>query len=127
MQGNLELSFQDLKCKLVINVADGKILGNIIDILFTPLNGKILGFLVPGAKKSFFKPCENIFIPYSQVCKIGIDVILVELFVDTKPACPCPPKNKYSNLIGVLNENENINNDNENSNIEVIDPRIYPS
>ena len=127
MQGNLELSFQDLKCKLVINVADGKILGNIIDILFTPLNGKILGFLVPGAKKSFFKPCENIFIPYSQVCKIGIDVILVELFVDTKPACPCPPKNKYSNLIGVLNENENINNDNENSKIEVIDPSIYPS
>ena len=54
MQG-LEVSYQDLKCKIVINVADGKILGNIIDIIFTPLNGKILGFLVPGAKKSFWK------------------------------------------------------------------------
>ena len=125
MQGNLELSFQDLKCKLVINVADGKILGNIIDVIFTPLNGKILGFLVPGAKKSFFKPCENIFIPYSQVCKIGIDVILVELFVDTKPSCPCPPPNKYSNLIGVLNENRDEAN--EESKIEVIDPKLYPS
>lgn len=122
MQGNLELSFQDLKCKLVINVADGKILGNIVDVIFTPINGKILGFLVPGAKKSFFKPCENIFIPYSQVCKIGVDVILVELFVDTKPSCPCPP-NKYSNLIGVLNENGEVE---ENSKIEVIDPKLYP-
>jgi len=125
MQGNLKLSFQDLKCKLVINVADGKILGNIIDVIFTPLNGKILGFLVPGAKKSFFKSCENIFIPYSQVCKIGIDVILVELFVDTKPSCPCPPPDKYSNLIGVLNEN--CDEANEESKIEVIDPKLYPS
>lgn len=123
MQGNLEFSFQDLKCKLVINVTDGKILGNIIDVIFTPLNGKIIGFLVPGAKKSFFKPCDNIFIPYSQVCKIGVDVILVELFVDTKPNCPCPPKNKYANLIGVLNENEL---ENESSKIEVIDPSLYP-
>lgn len=123
MQGNLELSFQDLKCKLVINVADGKILGNIIDVIFTPLNGKILGFLVPGAKKSFFKPCDNIFIPYSQVCKIGVDVILVELFVDTKPTCPCPP-NKYSNLIEVLNEN---GEETQESKIEVIDPKLYPS
>lgn len=125
MQGNLEISYQDLKCKLVINVADGKILGNIIDIIFTPLNGKILGFLVPGAKRGFFRPCENIFIPYCQVCKIGVDVILVELFVDTKP-CPCPPRNKLDRAINILSDKQEDDTFNKEK-IEVIDPKIYPS
>ena len=119
MPCSLEVSFQDLKCKYVINVADGKILGHIIDVIFTPINGKILGFLVPGAKKSFFKPCDNIFIPYSSVCKIGIDVILVELFVDEKPNLKnkCDPK-----LIGILKEEES-----NDYNIDVVDPKIYPT
>ncbi|MBE5745820.1 MAG: YlmC/YmxH family sporulation protein [Clostridiales bacterium] len=125
MQG-LEISYQDLKCKLVINVADGKILGNIIDIIFTPLNGKILGFLVPGAKKSFWKSCDNIFIPYSQVCKIGVDVILVELFVDSSPCCPCPPKNKLNKAINILHNEQNNEENEDLSKIEVIDPKIYP-
>ncbi len=137
MQGNLEFSFSDLKCKLVINVADGKILGNIIDVIFFPQTGKILGFVVPGAKKSFFSKCENIFIPYSCVCKIGLDVILVELFVDTNP-CPCPTKNKkLNNMINILDDkNNNPQNASEQKyeapitdedyKIEVIDPNIYP-
>lgn len=126
MQG-LEVSYQDLKCKLVINVADGKILGNIIDIIFTPLNGKILGFLVPGAKKSFWKSCDNIFIPYNQVCKIGVDVILVELFVDCKPSCPCPPHSKLNKAINILNEEQKEDENEEDRKIEVIDPKIYPN
>ena len=135
MQGQLEFSFSDLKCKLVINVADGKILGNIIDIIFFPQTGKILGFVVPGAKKSFFSKSENIFIPYNCVCKIGLDVILVELFVDTKP---CPPNKKLNNLINILDEKPNTDPSptqnlkyeapltEEDYKIEVIDPNIYP-
>ncbi len=137
MQQQLEFSFSDLKCKLVINVTDGKILGNIIDVIFFPQTGKILGFVVPGAKKSFFSKCENIFIPYNCVCKVGLDVILVELFVDTKP-CPTSPNKKLNNMINILDENNSQQNasslsDNTSSNlaeddykIEVIDPRIYP-
>lgn len=121
MQGKLEVSLQDLKCKCVINVTDGKILGNIIDVIFTPLNGKILGFLVPGAKKSWFKCPENIFIPYNCVCKIGIDVILVELFVDCNNNSNC--KNNCNNLIGVLNEEENL----DENKIQIVDPKIYPN
>lgn len=122
MQGNLEFSFLDLKCKLVVNVTDGKILGNIIDIVFSPNCGKILGFLVPGAKKSFFKSCENIFIPYSCVCKVGVDVILVELFVNPPP----PSCNRNQNLVNLLEKNENqaVDKDYENN---YIDPKIYPS
>ena len=133
MQSQLEFSFSDLKCKLVINVTDGKILGNIIDVVFLPQAGKILGFIVPGAKKSFFKSAENIFIPYNCVCKVGIDVILVELFVDSKPSCPpnCCPTNKFNNMINILENNENLSKNDENCQneeykIEVIDPSVYP-
>ena len=65
----MEVSFSDLKCKEVINVVDGKRLGSVIDVIFHSCNGKILGFIVPGAKKGFnlFKSCENIFIPYNNI------------------------------------------------------------
>lgn len=115
--GGLEFSYTELKCKLVVNVLDGKILGNIIDIIFIPQTGKIMGFLVPGARKSFFKSSDNIFIPYSAVCKVGCDVILVELFVECKTKVPPSPKN---NLIGVLEENGE-------EKIPVVDAKIYPS
>lgn len=108
MQCGQEFSFQDLKCKTVVNVLDGKILGNIVDIVFFPETGKILGFVVPGEKKSWFKPCDNIFIPYSCVCKVGVDCILVKLFVETKNP-QCLPKNPY-NMIGILDENKNEQN-----------------
>jgi len=115
MQCGQEFSFQDLKCKLVINVLDGKILGNIIDIVFFPQTGKILGFVVPGEKKGWFKSCENIFIPYSCVCKVGIDVILVQLLVDTKPGLQAG--NNLGNMIGILDDNQKIQ-DNQNAGLE---------
>ena len=115
MQCGQEFSFQDLKCKLVINVLDGKILGNIIDIVFFPQTGKILGFVVPGEKKGWFKSCENIFIPYSCVCKVGIDCILVQLLVDTKPSLQVG--NNLSNMIGILDDNQKIQ-DNQNASLE---------
>lgn len=117
MQCGQEFSFQDLKCKLVINVLDGKILGNIIDIIFFPQTGKILGFVVPGEKRGWFKPCETIFIPYSCVCKVGIDCILVRLCVDSKQA-----KDKFNNFIGILDDNQAKQNSNlKNNSNEVID------
>lgn len=125
MQGNLEFSFLDLKCKLVVNVTDGKILGNIIDIIFSPVSGKILGFLVPGAKKSFFKPCENIFIPYCSVCKVGIDVILVELFVNPSPPPPC--KNKKLGCVNLLEKTDENGETVRDYECNVIDPQVYPS
>lgn len=115
MQCGQEFSFQDLKCKLVINVLDGKILGNIIDIVFFPQTGKILGFVVPGEKKGWFKSCENIFVPYSCVCKVGIDCILVQLLVDTKPSLQAG--NNLSNMIGILDDNQKIQ-DNQNADLE---------
>jgi len=79
----IETSFCDLRSKSVINVIDGKNLGNICDIVIEICSGQILGFIVPASKSilSIFKSGEDIFIPYHNVCKIGQDVILVELSV----------------------------------------------
>lgn len=77
----IETSFCELKLKSVVNIVDGKNLGSICDIVLEICSGKVLGFIVPGhrSKCSFFKHCEDIFIPYHNICKIGVDSILVEL------------------------------------------------
>ncbi|MBQ0017302.1 MAG: YlmC/YmxH family sporulation protein [Clostridiales bacterium] len=82
----METSFCDLKSKEVINIVDGKRLGHIIDMVFETSCGKILGLVVPGSKCGFniFKSVEDIFIPYQNICKIGYDCILVELFNQNK-------------------------------------------
>ena len=69
-------------------MTDGKKLGRIIDIVFDLPTGRIKGFVVPCNSGGFnlFKPVQQIFIPYNQICKIGTDTILVELFFDTPNA-----------------------------------------
>jgi YlmC/YmxH family sporulation protein len=76
-----EVTFCELRAKQVVNVVDGKCLGHIIDLVFDLKCGKVLGLVTPGWRRSFFRfrPREDIFIPWRCVCKIGDDVILVEL------------------------------------------------
>ena len=77
----LDISLNELRMKQVVNIYDGKSLGHICDAIFDDTYGKLLGFVVPGVKKfsSFFKSSPEVFIPYQNICKIGIDIILVEL------------------------------------------------
>ena len=90
---NMEASFLELKSKQVINTVDGKCLGHITDIIFDVGSACALGFVVPQPGSGFlglFKGNKDIFIPFDCVCKIGVDVILVELYVDEK----CNHQNK---------------------------------
>ena len=83
----MEASFLELKAKQVINTVDGKCLGHITDIIFDVVTSKALGFVVPQPNQGFwglFKGGKDIFIPFDCVCKLGVDVILVELYVDQK-------------------------------------------
>lgn len=87
MSGGIEYTFCQLREREVVNIADGKRLGRIIDMGFN-CQGKILGIILP-ANRKFFKNItnnDNIFVPWRQVLKIGDDVILVEL-------PPCGPNN----------------------------------
>lgn len=69
-----------MRSKQVVNVIDGKVLGRICDVIFARQSARVLGFVVPGEGGfSLFKRRGDIFIPFERVCKIGLDVILVEL------------------------------------------------
>lgn len=86
--------------KTVVNVADGKELGHVCDLIFNACGG-VTGLVVPG-KKSIFKSITNpdsIFIPYNRIIKIGQDAILVEMVGAT---------------VGALSENSDDNSDNQN-------------
>ena len=76
----MELTFCELKEKVVFNVVDGKRLGRVVDVTFTRM-GQVTGIVVPGDKKIFkcISSGENIFIPWNSIVKIGADAILVEL------------------------------------------------
>jgi len=74
----MEISFCDLRAKEVVNICDGKLLGNIVDLVFDSCSARITGIVVPGERNffSFFKNNQDIFIPFNKICKIGKDVIL---------------------------------------------------
>lgn len=88
----VEVSFCELRTKMVINVVDGKALGRIVDIVFSRENAKVIGFVVPGDKSfHFFGRKNELFIPYNCVIRIGVDSVLVEL----------RPMNAYKNACNV--------------------------
>lgn len=65
----------------VINIVDGRRLGNIIDIDIDMETGQINELILsgPGHLFSWFGRRDDISIPWSQIVKIGVDVILVEV------------------------------------------------
>jgi YlmC/YmxH family sporulation protein len=81
MQGQgIDYTFCELREKEVVNMADGRQLGRIVD-LGIHCTGRIVGIIVPGERKLFknFIGGDSIYIPWQCVVKIGDDVILVEL------------------------------------------------
>ena len=98
----MELSYNDLKKRDVINVPDGRCLGRITDLRLSFPSGVMIGIVVPGRKVNrifrWFDKTE-IYIDRSRIIKIGGDVILVDISCEKrapKPKCeqqkPCPPK-----------------------------------
>ena len=76
------MKFSELKQKEVVNVLDGRRLGTAIDIEFSQADGTITAIVVPGpfSLVSYIKGnCEGYVIPMKRICKIGDDVVLVEL------------------------------------------------
>lgn len=76
------MTFSELKQKDVVNVFDGRRLGKPVDLILNPAacveamvvpkgNGGIIGLLKQDK--------EGCVIPWSQVLRIGDDVILVEI------------------------------------------------
>jgi YlmC/YmxH family sporulation protein len=73
------VKISEFQIKDVVNVSDGKKLGNIGDIEINLSTGKIEAVIVTGNGKvlGFFGRDEDIVIPWKNIIKIGQDVILV--------------------------------------------------
>ncbi|SDM03561.1 YlmC/YmxH family sporulation protein [Bacillus sp. OK048] len=73
------VKISEFQIKDVVNVSDGKKLGNIGDIEINLTTGKIEAVIVTGNGKvlGFFGREEDIIIPWKNIIKIGQDVILV--------------------------------------------------
>lgn len=70
----------DLRAHEVINLTDGRRLGNIIDLQVDPDRGVLHAITVPGRRGFWrFFPGRDVVIRWDQIRKIGVDVILVEL------------------------------------------------
>lgn len=106
----MELSFCKLRGKDVVNICDGKNLGNITDIIFDCSCGRIIGLVIPAQKNffSFFKSNNDIFIPYNRICKIGKDIILVDIIMQQN--CECETNNCFHDCTCRVQEQpKNIN------------------
>ena len=74
------MRLSDLQDKDIVNICDGKKVGNIIDVSISE-DGNMIGLIVEKGKtfSSFFKGTGEIEIHWKQIKKIGEDVILVEM------------------------------------------------
>ena len=75
------MRLSDLQNKYIINVADGKNIGNIIDVKIDEINGSILSLVIEPNKNffSFSKGKMDTEIKWDSIEKIGEDVILVNI------------------------------------------------
>lgn len=69
------MRLSDLQNKDIVNVIDGKKIGNIIDVSLDE-TGKMISLIVAKSKFSLFNNSE-MEIKWDQISKIGEDVILI--------------------------------------------------
>ncbi|MCR8845737.1 YlmC/YmxH family sporulation protein [Paenibacillus sp. SC116] len=75
------MKISDFQTKDVINIVDGKKLGQISDLELDLKQGRIDAIVVPNYSKLFglFGSGNELIIPWRNIVKIGADVVLVKL------------------------------------------------
>ena len=73
-----DITFNELRCKDVVNTVDGKRLGKATDLVIDLKCAVGLGLELPGEKK-LFKSSADLFIPWIRITKNGDDVILIKI------------------------------------------------
>ena len=75
--GSLRVS--ELRCKEVINIKDGARLGFVDDVEFEAVNGHIVALTVLGPARllGLFGRCDDYYIRWCDIEKIGHDIILI--------------------------------------------------
>lgn len=76
------MTLNELRQKEVINTRDGRSLGRVTDIGFCPCDGRVTSLIVPGEfclSAMLRGEKTGVVIPWEKLCKIGDDVILVDV------------------------------------------------
>lgn len=77
----MDAKISDLQERQIVNIADGKCLGNLKDIELNLLDGTIQALVLPGAG-GFLGRLQNqgeLLIPWQRVVRIGVDVVLIDM------------------------------------------------
>ena len=76
------MNLSDIQAKEIINLADGRKIGKVVDVHIDPKEGKIHYFVAENRhffKKLFGRETESKF-TFDDIDKIGEDVILIKLW-----------------------------------------------
>ena len=75
------MKLSELQKKDIINIRDGKKVGKIIDVEFDSNSGIMIHFVIERTPviKNLFLPTTEINIKFSQIKKLGEDVILIDI------------------------------------------------
>lgn len=75
------VKISDFQTKEVVNILDGKRLGQISDLEIDLRHGRIEAIVIPGPGKflGFFSSGNDYVVPWRNIVKIGKDVVLVRL------------------------------------------------
>lgn len=75
------MKISDFQTKDVINIVDGKKLGQVSDLELDLRQGTIESIVVPSHNRFFgmFGAGSELVVPWTNIIKIGMDVILVKL------------------------------------------------
>ena len=70
-----------LHCKEVICISDGRRLGLIEDVIIQLPKGEVSAIVVPGRCKlgGLGPPRDDFVIPWCNICRIGPDIVLVDI------------------------------------------------
>ncbi|MGG7176069.1 YlmC/YmxH family sporulation protein [Clostridium paraputrificum] len=77
MEENLH-SINAMRTMEVIEVNSGTKIGFIKDIKIDCEEHKILSIIIPGEAKGWFSKTEDIEVPWENIIKVGMDVLLVD-------------------------------------------------
>ena len=75
------MKLSELQRKDIVSIRDGKKIGKIIDVEFDTKSGYMIHFVIEKAHfvRSLFSTTEEITIKFSQIKKLGEDVILIDI------------------------------------------------
>lgn len=71
-------SLNEIKSMEVIDINKGEKIGFIKDLVIDIENSKIISLILPGTSNGWFSKEEDIEIPWENVKKTGIEVILID-------------------------------------------------